>query len=265
MASKPRKNRPPEVPPHEPLNRRTGPRESIFGGEREAPIEGHVVSAPPAKKTPRPPAPRSAPTSSAPRRTPAKRTPGKATAAAAGAGAGAAIASSGASKPSVTGGALRGAGAGAGTGAVLGQAVGGPVGAAAGAAGGAAVGGVTGAVSGAREKKAMRVAGQPWRKLLVAEFAVCIVIAALGPMTGKHADEHPSRWMKQMAAIMGLFFVLGLIASASRGAARFSVGVGGLVALGLAITEREVFTTVTKIFQAPRENQTGTGPGSVRA
>lgn len=158
-------------------------------------------------------------------------------------------------RTTVTGSALRGAGAGAATGAALGSAVGGPVGTAVGTAAGGVVGGAAGAVGGARTKKREQAARQPWRRALVVEFAVCIVIVALSPISDQRRDAPPSRWMKQMTAVMGLFFVLGLIAAAGRGAAKAAVGLGGLVTVALAVNEREIFGKLAGIF-AP-SGQTG--------
>lgn len=160
-------------------------------------------------------------------------------------------------RTTVTGSALRGAGAGAATGAALGTAVGGPVGTAVGTAVGGVIGGAGGAVSGARKKKRERVARQPWRRALVVEFAVCIVIVALSPITDQRRDAPPSRFMKQMTAVMVLFFVLGLIAAAGRGAAKAAVGLGGLVTVALAVNERAIFAKLAGIFAST--SSTGRG------
>lgn len=148
---------------------------------------------------------------------------------------------------SVVGGAGKGAAAGAAAGAALGSVVPG-VGTAVGAGVGAGVGAVGGGAGAARRKKAQRVAGQPWRKALVGEFAACIVIVALSPMTDQRRDDPPQRVMKQFAAVIGLFLVLGLLSSAGRGAAKVATGLGGLVALVLAISERDLFVKLATVF-----------------
>jgi hypothetical protein len=109
-------------------------------------------------------------------------------------------------RPSVLGRAAAGAAAGTATGA----AVGGPVGAAA----GAAIGGTGGALAGRKAKKAYDMAmsgGGGFRRILVAEFLVCMVVAALSPLTDRKKDESGASHMKRLTAIMGLFFVLGLV------------------------------------------------------
>jgi len=166
-------------------------------------------------------------------------------------------------KPSVAGRAVGGAAAGAAAGAAVGSVV--PVvGTAVGAGVGAAVGGIGGGVSGARAKRAYTraMADDPRaKKLVVIEFAVCIVVAALSPLTDRHKDEPPGTFMKRMTAIMALFFVLGLISSAGRGGARFAAGLGGLVAVGLAVSERDLFTKLAGVFTSDNDGSNPTsGP-----
>lgn len=81
------------------------------------------------------------------------------------------------------------------------------------------------------------------RRFLVAEFAVCMVVLAFSPLTGKSPTA--GAFMKRGSAIMGLFFALGLVATAGRGAARAASGFGGLVTLVLLISERSIFTKLT--------------------
>lgn len=161
-----------------------------------------------------------------------------------------AIASRGGGKPSVAGSAGKGAVAGGATGAALGTAIGGPgLGTGIGAVAGGAIGGAGGAVGGARAKKRWRAerAG-PYRKWLVIEFAVCIVIAALSPLTADETEKRAGPWMKRMSAIMALFLILGLISAGGRGAGKFAAGVGGLVAIGLMISQRNLFGRLADIF-----------------
>lgn len=83
------------------------------------------------------------------------------------------------------------------------------------------------------------------RKLLVAEFTLCMVVLAFSPLTDKHREEKPGAFMKRASATMGVFFILGLIATAGRGPARAAAGFGGLVALVLLISQRSIFTVLT--------------------
>jgi hypothetical protein len=82
------------------------------------------------------------------------------------------------------------------------------------------------------------------RRVLVAEFTLCMVILAFAPLTKK--DEAPAAFMKRASAIMGLFLILALLSTAGRGASRAAAGFGGLVTLGLLISSRSVFTLLAK-------------------
>lgn len=82
------------------------------------------------------------------------------------------------------------------------------------------------------------------RKLLVAEFTLCMVVLAFSPLT--KTSEKPGAFMKRASATMGVFFILGLVATAGRGASRAAAGFGGLVALVLLISQRSIFTVLTK-------------------
>jgi hypothetical protein len=125
--------------------------------------------------------------------------------------------------------------------------LGGPVGAGV----GAGLGGVGGAIAGSKAKKAYKAAvsgNAGARRIIVAEFALCIVIAALSPLTDRKKTEPASGWMKRMTAIVGLFFILGLVSAAGRGSARFAAGLGGLVTVALAISQRDLFMKLGSIF-----------------
>lgn len=86
--------------------------------------------------------------------------------------------------------------------------------------------------------------GSPARRVLVAEFALCMVIVALSPVTDRKRGESPVAFMKRASAVMAVFFVLGLIASGGRGAGRAAAGFGGLVTLTLAISSRSLFVVL---------------------
>lgn len=148
-------------------------------------------------------------------------------------------------KPSIVGRTAAGAAAGTAAGAVIG----GPVGAAA----GAALGGAGGAIAGAKAKKAYRLAAHAnlgARRIVVAEFLICMVIVALSPLTDKKKNEGPTAFMRRMTAIMALFFILGLISAAGRGAGKFAAGLGGLVTVALAVSDRDLFTKVADLFSS---------------
>lgn len=157
-------------------------------------------------------------------------------------------------KTSVTGKTAKGAISGASTGAVLGSVVPG-IGTAAGAAAGAAIGGTGGAIGGVKARKAEKAAargdGTTSRRLLVAEFTICIVILALSPLTApEDKPMAPGDWMKKGSAICGLFLFLGLISSIGRGGAKIATSFGGLVVLVLMVNERSVFAVLAKKFNS---------------
>lgn len=98
--------------------------------------------------------------------------------------------------------------------------------------------------------------GSPARRVLVAEFALCMVIVALSPVTDRKRGESPAAFMKRASAVMAVFFVLGLIASGGRGAGRAAAGFGGLVTLTLAISSRSLFVVLAgKVGTSAGEDQ----------
>jgi hypothetical protein len=98
------------------------------------------------------------------------------------------------------------------------------------------------------------------RRLIVVEFTVCMVIVALSPLTDRKRDEPPGAWMKRMTAVMGLFFILALLSAGGRGLSRFAAGLGGLVAVTLAVSERDLFVKVAQIMRSSND-QLPAGPG----
>ena len=169
----------------------------------------------------------------------------------------------GGGRPSVTGRAASGAAAGAATGATIGSLVPG-LGTGVGAATGTVVGAAGGGLSGAKAKRAYKAAMRTSpgaRRALVAEFGICVVILALSPMTDKRRDEPPATWMKRFTAILGLFFLLGLISAGGRSMTRVAAGFGALVTVALAVSERDLFTRIATAFRSDTgAPATGTGP-----
>jgi hypothetical protein len=159
-------------------------------------------------------------------------------------------------KPTVSGRAAAGAASGAAVGSAIAPGVGTAV--------GGGVGAVVGGVSGASAKKAYKSAMRPYpgaRRALVAEFAVCALIVALSPMTDK--TERPGAWMRRMTAVMGVFFILGLVSTAGRWGARAAAGFGGVVTVALVVSERNLFHAMTGAFTTTRDGEAsfGTAPG----
>lgn len=90
--------------------------------------------------------------------------------------------------------------------------------------------------------------GSSARRLLVAEFMLCMVVLAFSPVTDKHKSEKPGAFMKRASATMGVFFLLGLISTAGRGAGKAAAAFGGLMTLVLLISSRSVFTVLARKF-----------------
>lgn len=86
------------------------------------------------------------------------------------------------------------------------------------------------------------------RRVLVAEFIVCMVVLAFSPITDKHREESPGAFMKRASATMGVFLILGLISTGGRGASRAAAGFGGLMTLVLLISQRSIFTVLATKF-----------------
>lgn len=105
--------------------------------------------------------------------------------------------------------------------------------------------------------------GSPARRLLVAEFALCLVLVALSPVTDAKRTESPAAWMKRASAVMAAFFVLGLVSTAGRGAGRAAAGFGGLITLGLAISSRSIFTVLAGKIGTSAGESSGDGEGSI--
>jgi hypothetical protein len=127
------------------------------------------------------------------------------------------------------------------------------VGNAVGAGVGAVVGGAGGALSGAKAKREYRAAmrSSPGaRRALIAELTVCLAIVAFSPLTDRRREDKPGTWMRRMTAILGLFFVLGLVSAAGAGGARIAAGLGGLVTVTLAISERDLFAKLAGLLSA---------------
>lgn len=117
------------------------------------------------------------------------------------------------------------------------------------------VGGTGGALAGAKAKKAYKMALRSnlgARRAIVAEFMVCMVVVALSPLTDRKANEGPVVFMRRMTAVMALFFILGLISAAGRGASQFAAGFGGLVTVALVLSNRDLFTKLSTLFEGTK-------------
>jgi hypothetical protein len=163
----------------------------------------------------------------------------------------------GSGRPSTVGRAAGGAVAGGTAGAALA----GPVGAGV----GGAAGGIGGAVSGARAKRAYKAAMRTHpiaRKMIVAEFTICMIVIALSPLTDKRKQESGRAFMRRMTALMALFILLGIVSAGGDSAAKLAAAFGGLVMVVLLVSERDLAAVVGALFaQRGGPQPTGPGPG----
>lgn len=86
--------------------------------------------------------------------------------------------------------------------------------------------------------------GSSAKKLLIAEFILCMVILGFSPLAKKSKGDTPAGFMKRGSAIMGCFFILGLLTTAGRGPARAAAAFGGLITLVLLISSRSIFSVL---------------------
>lgn len=99
------------------------------------------------------------------------------------------------------------------------------------------------------------------RQLLVAEFVLCMAIAAMAPLTDRHKTDGPTAFLRRAAAICVLFLILGLVATAGKGATRIAAGLGGLVTLTLLVSDRDILTRLAATFNSTASGAPAGPPG----
>lgn len=101
-----------------------------------------------------------------------------------------------------------------------------------------------------------------WRRLLIAEFIVCVMLLGLSPLAKAPGEMGPVRFMKRGSATCALFIILGLVSSMGRGAGKAAAAFGGLVVLVLLVDQREAFGRLATVLAANEadDEQTGIGP-----
>lgn len=102
-----------------------------------------------------------------------------------------------------------------------------------------------------------------YRRALVAEFIVCMLLLGLSPLAKKSGEMGPVRFMKRGTATAALFVILGLTSSIGTGAARASAMFGGLVTLVLLVDQREAFGRMATILTDQPGDETDTDPTGV--
>lgn len=145
--------------------------------------------------------------------------------------------------------------------------------AAGGAASGAASGGGAGAAAGAatgllqahgqkkeaaRLRRAMRT---PARRVLVAEYIVCMIILAFSPLTDKHGTDGAVKWMKRGTAMSVVFLLLGIVSSGGPRAEKVAAAAGGLITIALAMNDRDIFATMATRLSGSASPSTATDTG----
>lgn len=94
------------------------------------------------------------------------------------------------------------------------------------------------------------------QKVIVAEFVACMVLIAITPLVTATVDT--VAWLKRGAACSGLFLVLALVGTGGPRASRIAAAFGGLVTLGLLITDRAVFGQIVALLGGGQAADTDT-------
>lgn len=89
--------------------------------------------------------------------------------------------------------------------------------------------------------KAFRGEVGKYRRMMIAEFIVCVMLLGLSPLAKPAGDMGPIRFMKRGSATCAFFIILGLLSSAGKGAAKAAAMFGALVTLVLLVDQREAF------------------------
>lgn len=120
------------------------------------------------------------------------------------------------------------------------------------------------------KSKGSRAVSWAWsgsKKLLMAQFVLCVVILALGSMTSdpKDGKSAAGRAMVKGSAFALIFFLLAILSAGGKGAAKSATAVGTLITVSYALTSSDVHAVVTwinsffkgagKKFPAPQSAQ----------
>ncbi len=106
-----------------------------------------------------------------------------------------------------------------------------------------------------RRNRAGRGPQGKYRRILIAEFIVCVMLLGLSPLAVGRHEVGPVRFMKRGSATCALFVILGLISSGGRGAAKAAAAFGGLVTLVLLIDQRSAFGKLASILNASDDDE----------
>jgi hypothetical protein len=118
-----------------------------------------------------------------------------------------------------------------------------------------------------RGKRAVSWAWSGSKKLLMAEFILCVVVLALGSLTSDPEDgkDQAARAMVKASAFALIFFLLAILSAGGKGAAKSATAVGTLITVSYTLTSADVHAVVTwinsffkgagKKFPAPEKSE----------
>lgn len=122
--------------------------------------------------------------------------------------------------------------------------------------GGGKEGAAAAAPSGGRARRSVKWAWSDNRKILIAEFLVCVVVLGLGTIVSPDDSKHDvPRAMIKGSALAGVFFVLTLVATAGGQARRTANAIGTLITASYVLTSADVHNIVSwaaGFFSAPQ-------------
>jgi hypothetical protein len=98
---------------------------------------------------------------------------------------------------------------------------------------------------GGRGKKALGWAWSDNRKLLTAEFVVCVAVLGVGTLVSPEDSKHDvPRAMIKGSALAGIFFLLALVSSGGQKPARVANAIGTLITATYVLTSADVHNIV---------------------
>lgn len=106
-----------------------------------------------------------------------------------------------------------------------------------------------------RGRKTLGWAWSDNRKLLTAEFVVCVAVLGVGTLVSPEDSKHDvPRAMIKGSALAGLFFILALVSSGGQKPARVANAVGTLVTATYVLTSADVHNIMTWVsgFFSPK-------------
>lgn len=120
-----------------------------------------------------------------------------------------------------------------------------------------------GKTGGGRGKKAIGWAWSDNRKLLTAEFIVCVAVLGLGTLVTPEDSKHDvPRAMIKGSALAGIFFLLALVSSGGQKPARVANAIGTLITATYVLTSADVHNIVTWVAGFFSPKSAGEVPGA---